>query len=129
MSLSPFEYANIINLKLLDENTDLSSYDPFMSNRIYSNIPETVFYANLINVECDKEYNFDFYYYALSKKKRFGKWHKKQKVTAKTDNYINNIIEHYNCSKVKAQEIYDILVSCNLLNEFSSAVEKGGKFK
>lgn len=130
MSISPFDYAKIINLKLINEVPDgLSAYDPFMMNRIYSNIPDTVFYANLINVDCDPQYNFDFYYHALPKGKRYGKWYKKQKSAAKTETHINNITEHYNCSKTKAQEIYDILVNYNLLNDFLSEIDKGGKSK
>ncbi len=126
MALSPFDYANIINTKL-PKPDNLEGYDNFMLNRNFSNLPDTIFYANEINIDCDKELNFDFYYYSLSKKKRFGKWHKRQKENNKVLGVLNSIIEYYNCSKEKAQEIYDILESNNLLNEFAERSDVGGK--
>ena len=52
---------------------------------------------------CDEQYNFDFYYYGLSKSKRFGKWHKKQKQNMKEESIINNIMEYYNYSKSQSR--------------------------
>ena len=131
--LSIFDFANIINFKQIDKlefnNIYNIGYSPYLMNKLYSNIPDTVFYANIINVDCDEQYNFDFYYYGLSKSKRFGKWHKKQKQNIKEESIINNIMEYYNYSKSRAQETYDIFVQHNLLNIFLALIEKGGKNK
>jgi hypothetical protein len=131
--LSLFDFANIINLKQIDKlefnNIYNIGYSPYLMNKLYSNIPDTVFYANIINVDCDEQYNFDFYYYGLSKSKRFGKWHKKQKQNMKEESIINNIMEYYNYSKSQSQEIYNIFVQHNLLNIFQTLIEKGGKNK
>lgn len=128
MAKSPFDYAGIINSKS-DAFPDLEDYNNFMMNRIFSNTANTIFYANEINVNCDIQLNFDFYYNGLSKKKRYGKWHKRPKDDKKVLEVLNRIIEYYGCSMVKAQEIYDILESNNLLNDFAEKSDHGGKCK
>lgn len=124
--LSPFDYINMINNKTGIPDS-LEGYESFIVNRNYSQFAEIILYANEINVDCDKQLNFDFYYYLLSKKKRYGKWSKKQKETSAKKETLNNIIEHYTCSMSKAQEIYDVLESNNLLKEFATLTDKGGK--
>jgi flagellar basal body P-ring protein FlgI len=52
---------------------------------------------------------------------------KKQKENSAKKETLNNIVEHYNCSMVKAQEIYDILESNKLLKVFAEMTDKGGK--
>lgn len=124
--ISPFDYINIINTKgKIPEN--LEGYEPFIVNRNYSHVAEYLLYANAINVDCDKQLNFDFYYSALPKKKLYTKWSKKQKENSAKKETLNNIVEHYNCSMVKAQEIYDILESNKLLKVFAEMTDKGGK--
>ena len=124
--LSPFDYINMINNKTgIPEN--LEGYESFIVNRNFSHMADLILYVNEINVDCDKQLNFDFYYYLLSKKKRYGKWSKKQKENSAKKDVLNNIIEHYNCSMSKAQEIYDVLESNKLLKEFAVLTDKGGK--
>lgn len=124
-----FDYIRIINMKE-SYPEEFSGYVPFMINRSFSYMPETILYANEINKpDIDNVMNFDFYYYGLSKKKRFGKWQKKEKIPQAKINCLNNIIEHYNCSMIKAQEIYDVLDKCGLMNDFDALVDKGGKSK
>lgn len=124
-----FDYIRIINMK--EKYPDVfSGYEPFTVNKSFSNLMDTVMFANEVNKSgIDPIMNFDFYYYGLSKKKRYGKWFKKPKENIKVKSYINNIIEYYQCSKDKAQEIYDVLEKCNLLDDFDALVEKGGKTK
>lgn len=128
MSTKLFDYINIINMKgEIPEN--LEEYNSFMVNKNFSNIAETVLYANAVNVEMDPKLHFDFYYYSLPKKKRWGKWHKAQKVQKKYSDVLNNIIEHYSCSKVKAEEIYAILEATNQLDKFAELYDIGGKVR
>lgn len=124
-----FDYIRIINMKEKYPE-EFSGYEPFAVNRSFSNLMETVLYANEVNkAGIDPIMNFDFYYYGLSRKKRYGKWFKKPKENSKVKNYINNIIEYYQCSKDKAQEIYEVLEKCNLLDDFDAQTDKGGKTK
>lgn len=124
-----FDYIRIINMKEKYPE-EFSGYEPFAVNRSFSNLMETVLYANAVNKSgIDPIMNFDFYYYGLSKKKRFGKWFKKPKENPKEKKFINTIIEYYQCSSTKAQEIYAVLEKCNLLSDFEALSEKGGKTK
>lgn len=109
---------------------ELSGYEPYVVNRSFSFNQDSIMMANEINKpDIDSTMNFDFYYYGLSKKKRFGKWSKKVKISQGKIDYINNIIEYYNCSMEKAQETYEVLEKCGLLKDFDALVEKGGKSK
>lgn len=126
--LGLFDFLNIINNKQEIPET-LEGYDSFMMNRAFSNLQETVLFANMINVDCGNEFNFDYYYYLLPKKKRYAKWPKRAKEKSDTKNVLNNIIERFNCSLAKAQDIYAILDSKNLLDEYTEENFKGGKFR
>lgn len=126
--LGLFDYINIINDKKPIPST-LEGYDSFMMNRAFSNSMDTVFIANEINVDCDNDMNFDYYYNAIPRKRRYAKWPKKAKESSDKKSMLNNIIERFNCSLSKAQDIYVILDSKNLLDEYTDANYKGGKFR
>lgn len=126
--LGLFDYINIINDKKPIPLT-LEGYDSFMMNRAFSNSMDTVFIANEINVDCDNDMNFDYYYNAIPRKRRYAKWPKKAKESSDKKSMLNNIIERFNCSLSKAQDIYVILDSKNLLDEYTDANYKGGKFR
>lgn len=129
VELKLFDYIRIINMKEKYPD-EFSGYEPFAVNRSFSNLMDTVLYANEVNKSgIDPIMNFDYYYYKLSRQKRYGKWFKKPKENIKVKNYINNIIEYYQCSKDKAQEIYRVLEKCNLLGDFDTLCDKGGKTK
>lgn len=122
-----FDYIRIINMKE-SYPEEFTGYEPFMVNRAFSYNEDTILFANEINKpDIDVKLNFDFYYYGLPKKKRFGKWAKKDKIPQAKLNRLNNIVEYYNCSMKKAQEIYDVLDKCELMNDFDALSDKGGK--
>lgn len=124
-----FDHINMINMKTkhLDTSLDTVKYEPYLINKSFSNIKETVLLANEINTDCDKQLNFDFYYYLLPKSKRFGKWPKKAAVNNKK--IIDDIIQFYNCSRQKAEEMYVVMADCNLINNFQELTALGGKNK
>lgn len=122
---SPFDYIKIINGKTGYPDT-LTGYENFIVNRNYSQGPETIYYANMINVNCDKQLNFDFYYYALPRSRKFNAWAKRDKEKASTKETLNKIIEYYNCSMSKAQDIYKVLEATNQISEFTARTDKGG---
>lgn len=79
--LSPFDIAKNINEKtgFLDEDS-LKSYNPWMINKIFSFTKDTIHVADELNkyYHLGKDIQYAFYYHFLSKKKRWGKWQKKQ---------------------------------------------------
>lgn len=126
--LSPFDYAKIIDKKG-SPPIGLPDYDNFVINKIYSNNINSIIFANEINVECDKQYNFDFYYYFLDKRSHYGKWNKKEKENSLKKDTLNKIVLQCNCSQTKAQDIYDILENQNLLSAFIEEFDMGGRNK
>lgn len=78
--LSPFEIASVINEKKGTVDVDEVGYAPYVVNRVFSNTMDSVIFANEMNRwwRLDPQMQFDFYYHALPKRKRFGKWHKNQ---------------------------------------------------
>ena len=123
--LGLFDITNNINLKtgLLSLEEIKESYSPFIINKAFSQTKDTIFYANEMNcngnIPIDMQY--DFYYHLIPKKKRFGKWNKKDS----TDEELINIIQEvYEYSYIKAQEVLPILKQYE--TELRKSLEKGG---
>jgi hypothetical protein len=84
---SPFDYVNAINFNKQDlmtgtENDELAeaAYVPFLSNRSLSNFPDTILYANEMNMRnhLDNKLQFHYLINSIRPKKRFSKWAKRQ---------------------------------------------------
>lgn len=84
---SPFDYVNAINFTKHDlmtgtENDELaeSGYVPFLTNRSLSNFPDTILYANEMNMKhhLDNKLQFHYLINSIRPKKRFSKWAKRQ---------------------------------------------------
>jgi len=133
--MSPFDFLNSINEKkayLFDdvradnseEASDLDSvdrkYPPFMVNRGLSYFVDTVMLANEMNqrFELAKKMKYDFLYHGVRKKRRFSKWHKKEKDSKD----IELIKEAYCINRERAEEVYD-LIDIKKLRKF---MDKGG---
>lgn len=125
-------------IELFDWLTDLNSgkeylfndqthvdFVPFMINRGMSQNVETVMLANELNKHClcSKEMVHDFYFYILSKKKRFGKWAKQA-----TDNKVELelLMTHYSINRKRAIEYLAMLSSEDIAN-IKKQYEVGGK--
>lgn len=122
--LSPFDIANAINQKTGHLNADQVDYQPYMMNRIFSNTKDTVLFANEMNMRwgnLDKQQQFDFYYYALPKKKRYGKWHKNQD----DKDYLDTVKEVFGYSRRKAKDVESLLRPH--LNDLKELSNKGGR--
>ena len=85
--MTPFDFINAINLtkKNLFEEDPLAKKDyiPYIINRGLSYFPDTVLYANEMNLNSGipEDWQFQFFLNSISKKKRFSKWHKKDAET------------------------------------------------
>lgn len=109
---------------LFDDQTQVD-FVPFMINRGMSQNVETVMLANELNKHslCTKEMVHDFYFYILSKKKRFGKWAKQS-----TDNKdeLELLMTHYSINRKRAMEYLALMSSEDMAN-IKKQYEVGGK--
>mgnify|MGYP003333018166 CR=1 FL=1 len=108
-----FDFLNAINenKKDLIREDPLSEkeYNSFMINRGLSYFPDTILYANEMNRAWDtpKQWQFDFYRLGISKRRRFSKWHKQDKI----EEDVKLLMREYDYSHQKAMQVF------NLLNE------------
>lgn len=108
---SPFDYVKELNNKsartVLGDSDD---YNGFIINKVFSNTPDSVLYANEANKfsMSNKQMEYDFYFYGLPKSyNRYGKWHKKSKHS--DEEFIATIMRVYSYSREKAESVIDIL--------------------
>lgn len=112
--MTPFDYLNSVTenkIYLYDKNNKEifeKNYQPYLINRGLSFYPDTIFYANTINLisYIDKICQYDYLFYSLPAKKRRSKWHK----TENTE-LLEAFCFLFNCSKQKAK------ISISLLNQ------------
>lgn len=109
MSRTPFDYVKSINGKT-GRITDFedNEYIPFIINKVFGNTQDSVFYANEANAFTSMvtpQMAYDFYYYGLPKKSRFGTWHKAKKEDKTTAEVIEYVMDYFTCSKEKAVDI------------------------
>lgn len=97
-------------------------YIPFVVNKCLSYFPDTIFYANQINVRpgLDKKMQYDYLRLSVSKRKRFSKWFKEEK----NDN-IKLIQEYYGYSYRRAKEVLDCLTDDNI-KTIKDSLKTGG---
>ena len=125
--MSPFDYLNAINTTKKDIMVDdvaEKAYASFMVNRGLSYFPDTILFANEMNVNhhIDHRLQFDFFINIIKKKKRFSKWHKKD---AETES-IRLVKEYFGYSDEKAVEALSVLTEDHLVM-IKEKLYKGGK--
>ena len=110
---NPFEYIGSINQTKKDlirtsENPELAEkqYSPFLVNRGLSYFPDTIMFANEMNMLPDLAniMQYEYLFHSVRKGKRFSKWSKPDKHQRLLD-----IAEYYQCSLVKASEISGVI--------------------
>lgn len=123
---NPFDFVNSIlydkKLKIEDEDSE-KSYSPFLTNRALSYYPDTIFYAQEMNINghLDRKLQFTYLINTIRPSKRKGsKWAKKKE----TDD-IDAIKEYYGYTNNKAKSVLSIL-SKDQLKEIKRRIEKGG---
>lgn len=99
-------------------------YVPFMINRALSYFPDTIMYANEMNQHASlaKKMQYDFYLYAIPKKRRFSKWSKADKPS----DDIKLIMTHYQYNRAKALEVLDLLTE-DQLKDLKEKYKTGGR--
>ena len=121
MSISPFDYCKSINMK--NRMDDLSGYNPFLTNRAFACHMDTIMFAEEMNQyhHLSPDLQYDFYYHAVRKGKRFGFPPK-----VEDPNNLDVVMEYFQISKQKALEALRVLT----LNDISSIIShtnKGGQ--
>jgi hypothetical protein len=126
---NPFDYVTSITYGKNDmmtgsENDELSeeSYNPYLSNKALSYFPDTLLYANEMNLmnHVDKKLQYSYLLFSIRPKKRFSKWMKKNE-----DTDIDTVKQYYKCNSSRAEEILKIL-SADQLKELEKRLTKGG---
>ena len=113
--MKPFDFVNSINHKKNNmmrdtENDELaeSSYIPFLTNRQLSYFPDTLFYANQMNIphNADNKLQYEYLLNSIRPKKRFAKW-----VKPEDNDDLEMVKMYYGYSNKKAQQVLSILSS------------------
>jgi|TARA_B100000085_G_scaffold279396_1_gene302630 hypothetical protein len=124
--MNPFEYLNAINTTKKDIMVDdiaEANYNSFMINRGLSYFPDTILFANEMNVNhhLDNRLQFDFFINIVKKKKRFSKWLKPNEVSN-----LDVVKEYYGYSNEKAKSVLSLFTD-EQLTELKKRISKGGK--
>jgi len=105
---SPFQIADDLSYHKKDILENEKDYVPFIINRYFSNVSDSIYYANEMNMlsGLDVRLQHDYYLHGLRKSKRWAKWNKKDKDEAEI---IEMIQSFYGFSPQKAREALRIL--------------------
>lgn len=101
------ESINQTKVNLMDKDSNCEKwYTGFVMNKAFSHFPDTIFQANFMNKmsHLPKKMQYDYYFYSISKRKRFSPWKTKE-----VDENIENLCKYYNISAKKAKEALKIL--------------------
>ena len=124
--MTPFDFLNAIN----DNKKDLfqdpqasKDYTPFMINRGLSFFPDTVLYANEMNMHPNLGGIMQYHYYLKSIRKYNRPFQKWQKLTRSDD--MSLVKEYYGYSNEKAKDALLILTK-EQIAEIKKSLYKGG---
>lgn len=125
--MTPFDFITAISFSKDNLFTDPQStkdYNSFMVNRGLSQYPDTILYANEMNkfYNLDSDIQFKYLLNTIPKKKRFGKWAKKDK----DPKSFLLVKEYYKYSDEKARQALDILTD-DQLAIIENKLYKGGR--
>ena len=118
---SPFDYVKSINFKKYEY--DLVGYNPFLTNRSFAMHMDTIMLAEKMNQyhKLGPELQYDFYYHAVRKGKRFGFPPKPPEVEN-----LEIVMEYFQYSKQKALEALQLLTTTDI-NNMRKTMDKGGR--
>ena len=124
--MSPFDYINDITYGkkgIMVDDIAEKEYNAFIINRGLSMYPDTILFANEMNIHhnLDHRLQYDFFINIIRKNKRWSKWIKPQEITN-----IELIKEYYGYSNEKARQVLSLL-SDEQINELKKRMFKGGK--
>ena len=126
--MNPFDFLKSINTtkkNIMVDDIIEKEYNAFIINRGLSFFPDTVLYANEMNLNhhLDSRLQYDFLINIIKKKKRFTKWVKPQEIAN-----LEVIKEYYGYSDEKAKSVLSLLNN-EQMEELKKRIYKGGKRK
>lgn len=111
--MTPFDFVNAINsnkkndLMTGSDNDELAekAYVPFVVNRALSYFPDTLMYANSMNIHhiLDNKLQFHYLLNTIRPARRFSKWVKKD------DSDLQLVMQYYNYGVDKAKQVLPLL--------------------
>jgi len=119
MKSNPFVILDsITNKKYLD---DLTDYNPHLINKSLAQFPDTILYANEMNMNyhIPNQWQYDYFYYAIKRGKRRTKWFKAEK-----NDDLKAVMNYYKINQTKAKEAMRIL-SPEQLSDIKRKTEVG----
>ena len=122
---NPFDYITSISFSkedMMQDELGEKEYNAFMVNRGLSYFPDTIMYANEMNMlaHVDKKLQYTYLINSIRPRKRFSKWAKR-----KEDANLQMIMEYFGYSIDKAQSALSIL-SPDELDKIKQKMSKGG---
>jgi len=106
------------------ENDELAekSYTPYLINKALSYYPDTILYANEMNLHHHIDNKLQYYYLinSIRARKRFSKWAKKQ-----DSDDLEVVKEYYGYSNEKAQQALSVLTNTQI-QSMREKLQKGG---
>jgi hypothetical protein len=129
--MNPFDFVKDAsydkkNLMRGTDNDDLMErdYNPWLTNIALSYHPDSILYANLMNIHhhLDNRPQYEFYINGLRKRKRFSSWVKKE--DEETLILLEKICICYGCSKSTART-YLKLMSNEQIDDIKTTMTEG----
>lgn len=122
---NPFDIVNDISYKkerLIHDDVTEKLHVPFLVNRAFSYFPDTIQYAQEMNLSShlDKKLQYDYLYNSIRKNKRFSKHFKKQ-----MNSDIEAVQEYFGYSYEKAKQAVKVLTK-DQLKKIKQKLDKGG---
>tara|TARA_B100000963_G_scaffold97330_1_gene84075 strand:+ start:9615 stop:9998 length:384 start_codon:yes stop_codon:yes gene_type:complete len=126
--MNPFDFLKSINTtkkNIMVDDIIEKEYNAFIINRGLSFFPDTILYANEMNLNhhLDSRLQYDFLINIIKKKKRFTKWVKPQEIAN-----LEIVKEYYGYSDEKAKSVLSLLNN-EQIEELNRRIYKGGKRK
>lgn len=129
MMSNAFDYVSAINFTKKDLMTDTDNdelaeagYVPFLTNRSLSYFPDTIMYANEVNMHqhLDNKLQFHYLINSIRPKKRFSKWAKRQD----SDDF-EAVKEYFKYNNAKTEQALTLL-SPDQINIIRKRLNTGG---
>lgn len=111
--MTPFDWVNDLSgdKKYLLDIENLSAYPAFIVNRGLANNLDCILLCQQMNL-CSGLHvrmQHDFYFYAVQKRKRYGKWVKGTVADAKTEKLVDMLQKYYTVNREKAIDYLALL--------------------
>ena len=126
MSVELKDWLNSINStkkNLVEEDPDcIKNYPPYIINRCLSGHLDCIMYVNEMNmnIDLDKQLQYDFYLNTLRSKKRFAPWIRKEELKN-----LECIKSYYGYSHEKAKQVLPLLTE-EQITTIRNKLEVGG---